>query len=113
MLESTPDDFKIDCLECDGEAMIYSECCECGHEKEEECERCDNDGRIAWGDLEEFERRKYLTKQRYAEAVAKDLRAVSDWLSKPFDPMMVDAGFAVWCDIDDRKPRYVFQGVTS
>lgn len=113
MLEETPDTFKVECPVCDGTGMIYTECCECGNEKEEGCEICDEDGRVTWAELDSRARNNYCTVARYTIAVAADLKAVSEFCGRPFEPMMVDAGFAVYCDIGDKKPRYNFTGARA
>ena len=98
-LEETDDETLVDCLECDGDGM--ADCSSCGHERE--CEDCDGQGKVTWGELSERERRLRVTYPRYAAAIVSDARAWASWLECDPVECLVGAGFRVASSVVGRS----------
>lgn len=96
----------VDCLECNGSS--FTECCECGHERE--CEDCDGTGRMLWSGLTDAQRARYLTRNRYAEAVCDDALAWGRWLNREPAADLISIGLRCWTDVRSRKLRASVDG---
>ncbi len=106
-LKTIPHDQQIPCVDCDGEGHIHKECDCCGHEKEEECGTCDEDGTVLFGDMSDNEKDKYLSRTRYLANIEKDITDLAAWTGKDRIPMLLGHGLTVYSSIKDKIEKVV------
>lgn len=87
----------VKCHQCGGSGELEpEECGECGctcGSDEEECERCEGTGKIRSDDLSQRELGEQLTRERYAEAIIADAKALAEWKAIPVEGILQEAGF--------------------
>lgn len=90
-LRTTADETPVMCPDCRGHG--FAECGECGHARD--CERCDSEGTVAFGDLDEYAQRSVLDRAAYHDALLADARALAHWLEQDLTELLVGQGFIV------------------
>lgn len=86
VMRHSEDLFK--CSECLGEGVVYSECCECGHEKEEDCDLCGGDGKAPFSELCN---EHLVTWRMYFTELVDTARDLSGMYGQDFFDLMCDA----------------------
>lgn len=97
-IANRPSDMAVECPTCDGEGV--DECSCCGHERD--CELCDGDGRVEWGDLDDSQRKRLVSRSAYANTVLQDAYAWAGWLGRDVTTELFAAGFRVYSRVADR-----------
>ncbi|WP_191728350.1 hypothetical protein [Luteimonas colneyensis] len=97
-IANRPADMKVECPTCDGEGV--DECSCCGHERE--CEGCDGDGHVEWGDLQPWQKERLVSRAAYAAAILEDGVAWASWLGREPAEVLFAAGFRVWSAVTSK-----------
>jgi len=100
--ETCPED-RVTCPSCEGEGEIYEVCDCCGHEEECQCELCNGDGNVLFGELDAAEQKKCFPLQAYRKEVEADLRKVSAWTDKSLADTCMEFGYALCARISDKQ----------
>lgn len=87
---------RIKCLHCGGEKLHEGRCDCCDHVCEHECDECDENGDVLFADLSPWDRDRYLTVQKYEEAVLTDASLLAAWIVRDLTEVLVDSGFTPW-----------------
>lgn len=87
---------RVPCPSCNGEKEHEGRCDCCNHSCTEVCDDCDDDGKVLFADLKPWDRDKYLTRQKYEEAILADAKLLAEWIVRDRNEVLVESGFTPW-----------------
>lgn len=90
--EAISQDQVFACPTCEGEGVSYEECDCCGHEKEEACSRCEESGRLPWGDLSPLEKDQHFSLEKYFEEILEDAKKYGAYTGRDPAEILFRAG---------------------
>jgi hypothetical protein len=93
MVENTPLKTIVECPACEGSGVDYEECFHCGHEREDPCYACDQNGEILFKKLSKKGRLEFFTPAKYTEQVSSDLKKLAEWTGEDYAKLLKANGY--------------------
>jgi len=97
--EFTQDEALVPCPSCFGVGV--SECDCCGNEVS--CSRCDEEGRIPFGEVADHEYAFLFSRSRYEDALINDAVALGEWIGSDPIELLYNNGLEPWQDLIIKK----------
>ncbi|MDQ2069283.1 hypothetical protein [Natronospira bacteriovora] len=91
------------CGSCDGFGKVEEVCHCCGGEKESTCSICEGHGAIEFEPGMLGSARDYFTGHDYQKDILSDLGAFSEWTGRDLPGLLVELGWAPFCEIYGRE----------
>lgn len=95
-----------ECPECGGDGVIDTECCECGMEREKECEICHGQD---WTDqflrgIDQREKERIFPRAEFLRCLYSNAWDLEKWTGRTRFEWLLEAGITIASDLSNTKP---------